>query len=155
MAQRKASRQAASRRAAAAAAARFREREEKLEQLAADFLDAQESIERIGAKYEQKRAALARQQEAEEAAERARGGRAVRQMVTGQGVPKRDAAERLTVSLRQVNEALSEAGTAPSAGDDDVAQTAEEVPADGAAGPATVGETAQEPEVDREPAVAS
>ena len=131
MAQRKASRQAASRRAAAAAAARFREREEKLEQLAADFLDAQESIERIGAKYEQKRAALARQQEAEEAAERARGGRAVRQMVTGQGVPKREAAERLTVSLRQVNEALSEAGTAP-----------------------PVGETAQEPEVDREPAVA-
>lgn len=110
MAQRRASRQAASRKAAASAAARFREREDRLEQLAAAFLNSHDAMDRIGEKYERKRAALARQEEAELAAERSRAGHVVRTVVEDLGVAKREAAERLMISPRQVTEALKQAG---------------------------------------------
>ncbi len=126
MAQRRASRQAASRKAAASAAARFREREDRLEQLAAAFLTSQDAMDRIGGKYERKRAAIARQEEADLAAERSRAGRIVRTIVEDLGVAKREAAERLTISPREVTEALKQAGDPKPAAD--VASGAVEAP---------------------------
>lgn len=101
------SRSVAARRAATERAAKFLEREQHLVELAAAYLDADARIESIGHKYDDRRAALAAEQEAEESAVRRDAGRAAHQMIDRYAVTKSEAAERLGITVRQLNETLS------------------------------------------------
>ncbi|MDN5995897.1 hypothetical protein [Acidipropionibacterium jensenii] len=76
-------------------------------ELAAAYLDADARIESISHKFDDRRAALAAEQEAEESAVRRDAGRAAHQMIDGYGVTKSEAAERLGITVRQLNETLA------------------------------------------------
>ncbi|WP_154654232.1 hypothetical protein [Acidipropionibacterium thoenii] len=101
------SRSVAARRAATERAARFLEREQHLVELAAAYLDADARIESIGHKYDDRRAALAAEQQAEETAVRRDAGRAAHQMIDRYAVTKSETAERLGITIRHLNETLS------------------------------------------------
>lgn len=101
------SRSVAARRAATERAAKFLEREQHLVELAAAYLDADARIEAIGHKYDNRRAALAAEQEAEETAVRRDAGRAAHQMIDRYAVTKSETAERLGITIRQLNETLA------------------------------------------------
>lgn len=109
MTKRKTSRSAAARAAATERAARFMEREQDLVKLAADVLDAGARLDEIGGKYAERRAALEAEQHQEEAAVRQEAGRSAARMIGEYGVTKTEAAERLGISLHELNETLAAA----------------------------------------------
>ncbi len=113
MSKRKTSRSATARAAATERAARFMEREQDLVKLAADVLDAGARLDEIGAKYAERRAALEAEQRQEEAAVRQDAGRAAARMVNEYGVTKTEAAERLGISVHELNETLAVAPSEP------------------------------------------
>ena len=120
---RKSAKQTEARRRAREKAAEFRERQDKLEQLAVDYFVAADSLDEIGAATEKEIAAVRARAEKQSADARAEA-EAVMQKMLALGITRAEVASRLGVALRDVKKA-------PAGNDGDTFPTAATQPTEG------------------------